>query len=752
MDVPLEAPAPAATVEARRPPPAPAPRRMEDPDLYGADVDQIYRPPTKRQRAATRRRGELPEPYRQMLGDAHMSFTDGDYKKAYVLLTEIVKKCPTSSQAYLTLGLMHEDLEENEKALGFYVLAAQHDEKDVRLQTQIAKLAARLGQIDKAIPALNVALKYNPDELECRQLRAELLIDSGDSNGAMRDLMHCHKMAPSIEVHKEIAKLHWKQSNHLMAAQHLKEASEMPGGSHDNDLINMLCEVQLSLRNYDTVIRIISRALGEQQDEHSMLIDLIVKYGIAQLHLGNTDAAQRAFDQFQEEPQSELSYPDLYEAVADAYMEKKDYQRALHALERLATNPVHNTATVWAKQGDCYRLLDEPKKAIERYRRVLDEDPSFVQASVHMAELLYRQGKHNMALALLEDADDSDAPRTVTLSPTDLQILAQKCRMLFEVRNYDFFLRKALPLVHMYVLHVMQALAVRKISARFARLPEVKLKLQMVNDADPVQLVDKQVAYQVVHDVCRALAVERTPEAYERALVYLQITSASPVFEHVDQAILQLKSMECGIGHLHCDFRVAFDAVCWICKREPDRIIYWKQFLDIVWRSRDYSAAVRFISRAISKRPRHVPMRFVRGHLLLMSGDGPGAYRDYLWVFGQYPKDATAALCTGVALLTTLDDPSHLARASEAMHAFSMIDAYKRLAGDTAECAYNVARAYHQVGIVHIATMYYRRALDKAPPTPIRHAASINLAQIYAAAGSTTEDLGGIVENLTVEL
>lgn len=60
--------------------------------------------------------------------------------------------------------------------------------------------------------------------------------------------------------------------------------------------------------------------------------------------------------------------------------------------------------------------------------------------------------------------------------------------------------------------------------------------------------------------------------------------------------------------------------------------------------------------------------------------------------------------------------------------------------------AYNLGRAYHQLGIVHLAVPYYEKVLSLEPPAnypnrgrayDLKPEAAYNLSLIYSASGST---------------
>jgi general transcription factor 3C polypeptide 3 (transcription factor C subunit 4) len=66
---------------------------------------------------------------------------------------------------------------------------------------------------------------------------------------------------------------------------------------------------------------------------------------------------------------------------------------------------------------------------------------------------------------------------------------------------------------------------------------------------------------------------------------------------------------------------------------------------------------------------------------------------------------------------------------------------YAARRGNAQEAAYNLGRAAHQLGLLHLAAPFYERALAAQPPEgnatlDVRGEAAHNLAQLYGATGA----------------
>lgn len=164
----------------------------------------------------------------------------------------------------------------------------------------------------------------------------------------------------------------------------------------------------------------------------------------------------------------------------------------------------------------------------------------------------------------------------------------------------------------------------------------------------------------------------------------------------------------------------------------------------------------RFINRLVKKTPTALYMLMVGGNCVAMGGVNTSVYAlgMYLKAFQLRPGSALICLCAGVQMLYVAMSRRVENRNEMMLHAFAFFDDYRRNRIQTPntldkswlemETSYNIGRAMHHLGLVHLAADMYRRVLDvdgeeiESIPlwADVRRDAAYNLAQIYRRSGS----------------
>ncbi len=85
------------------------------------------------------------------MGEANMLYASKDFAQAVPLLMEVVRQAPNVVDPYYTLGLIHEELGDQQKALEFFMIAAHLTPRDSSLWKRLALLSRELGQPKQAI-------------------------------------------------------------------------------------------------------------------------------------------------------------------------------------------------------------------------------------------------------------------------------------------------------------------------------------------------------------------------------------------------------------------------------------------------------------------------------------------------------------------------------------------------------------------------------------------------------------------------
>jgi len=94
-------------------------------------------------------------------------------------------------------------------------------------------------------------------------------------------------------------------------------------------------------------------------------------------------------------------------------------------------------------------------------------------------------------------------------------------------------------------------------------------------------------------------------------------------------------------------------------------------------------------------------------------------------------------LSIGVAYLSLVMHRNTPDRHSCIMQAFAFLSEYYNLRGATPEAIYNMARAFHQLNLVHFAVPLYNKVLEMGDPqNSIVIDAAYNLSLLYRSSGS----------------
>ena len=104
------------------------------------------------------------------------------------------------------------------------------------------------------------------------------------------------------------------------------------------------------------------------------------------------------------------------------------------------------------------------------------------------------------------------------------------------------------------------------------------------------------------------------------------------------------------------------------------------------------------------------------------------------------PSKSLLRLCVAVSQMQLVMSRANKERGYSVLHAFGLLAAYAELTYDQ-EATYNAARAYHHLGLTHLAVGSYERVLDREPARAagavhaLSREAAHNLARLFHAGG-----------------
>jgi general transcription factor 3C polypeptide 3 (transcription factor C subunit 4) len=110
-------------------------------DQFGSSFDiNADLEDTKKRRGKKLSPKKLPVHLNDILGNANLAYTLGNYSEAVQLLNCIIRECPTAPQPWLQLAMIHDELGEPLKALQVYLVAAHLTKKDADLWKRLGDM------------------------------------------------------------------------------------------------------------------------------------------------------------------------------------------------------------------------------------------------------------------------------------------------------------------------------------------------------------------------------------------------------------------------------------------------------------------------------------------------------------------------------------------------------------------------------------------------------------------------------------
>jgi tetratricopeptide (TPR) repeat protein len=256
------------------------------------------------------------------------------------------------------------------KAIDEYRLAIEADPTSEYLTSGLAELYAKTGRIRDAVLEAQDILKRDPNNLEAHKLLGRIYLRSlGDSAGGSSDSV----LKLAIEQYEEIIKLEPESmDDHLLLGRLY---------GRNNDL-------QKAESEFKTAMKL------EPDSEEAVT-------ALAFLYTAEGDAA-RAAEVLSKVPDSSRSAK-LYSVLGYTYEQQKDYKKAIEAYRKAIALDRDNLDAI---RGLAQNLMNDgqTEAALAQYQVIADANPEDPQTHLRMAEIYRKQGKFDLALDNLKQA------------------------------------------------------------------------------------------------------------------------------------------------------------------------------------------------------------------------------------------------------------------------------------------------------------------------------------------------------------
>ncbi|KHN05439.1 General transcription factor 3C polypeptide 3 [Glycine soja] len=753
---------------------------MEAMDYYG--MRKRSRKPKKRGRRKGSKNRVDPK-LTQMQGDATFHYACGDYDRAKAVLCEVIRLAPNLHESYHTLGLVYTSLQDYKRAMALYLIAAHLDPKESPLWKTIFTWSIEQGYVDQAGYCLLKAIKADPKDVTLRFHLARLYAELGHYQKAAVTYEQVHKLCcENIDALKAAAKFYKKCGQVEYSVQILEDYIKSQPDGANVSVVDLLGTVLMETKAHDRALQHIEHAqtVNARKD---LPLNLKIKAGICHAHLGNMEMAQVLFNDLK--PENASKHIDLVTGVADSLMGLEHYNPALNYYLMLEGNIEKENGLLYLKIARCYMSLKERSQAILFYSKLEtlqdDVDARITLASLLLEEA--KEDEAISLLSPPKDSDFGEAPSEKSNRWwADIRIKLKLCNIYWNRGTLDDFVDTIFPLVResLYVATLRQKgkskkrLSKRDLVERVRVLdgPEkdnvfrgfrpvaapsdllkasrAKKLLQkkaiekekrkaealasgidwLSDDSDDepqkenrepplCNLLKDEEHHQLIIDLCKALAsLQRYWEALEIINLSLRLAHTSLSTEKKEE----LRSLGAQMAYNTTDPKHGFDCVKYIVQQHPHGVAAWNCYYKVISRleNRD-TRHYKFVRGMQGKFVDCVPPILISGHQFTICSHHQDAARKYLEAYKLLPENPLVNLCVGTALINLALGFRLQNKHQCVVQGLAFLYNNMRICENSQESLYNIARAFHHVGLVTLAAFYYEKVIaicEKDYPIP----------------------------------
>ncbi|XP_051178392.1 uncharacterized protein [Lolium perenne] len=741
------------------------------------------------------------------LGDATLLFTENRFREAIPILHEIVRIAPNLPNAYNLLGSIYRETGETHKAINFVWVAANVAPKDAALWRKLVDLALKVEDAALARHCVIKAMRADPEDVGLKYDCANIYRTLRDYHKAAEVYEQIVRIYPSNAVARRTAAQMYRDSGQIdKAIDLLEEFVNAQTTNVDWSLLDLLVSLYLRNNNHGEALRQINRAHLVLGSQHKLPVRLQAKAVICQAYVGNMEPAEVFLQDVQLERSKENA--DLVAEVASTLENLGKYDYAMRFYSMVEDVAVDHDGSSYVKVARCYIVMGEKTKAIAYLYKALDkmkdsvdvritlsslladedrsddaisvlsppENPELQSASIpnkqkpwwldgevkmQLAKLYYSKGKmqefvDTIFLPILETLDIENANRKVKVTKKlTNDVLQERTKVLGEVRPDSVF-QGCRPIAS--PAELLKANRAKKLLEKRAASNDgdmVKHDKRRAKQIPPLPgLLTNMENHQLVLDLCRTLTL------LQQYFEALQIINHALKFGNdpfSDDNKEELRSLGAEIAYRAPDPRPGFDYVRYLVQKHPHSVSAWNFYYKVT--SRDEKRQSKFLLRA-RRYPNCVPPKIISGNQFTEIKQHQSATRDYLEAYKLDPENPFINLCVGSSLVN-LSLGFRLQNKNQCIvQAFAFLYQCLRIGSNRQEALYNIARAYHHVGLKTLAVIYYEKVLAmevKDEPIPkrpfeedaqqqqdlrpgycdLRREAAFNLHLIYKESGAT---------------
>lgn len=312
------------------------------------------------------------------LADALIATSRSD--DAREVLEELVRHHPDDARSAIRLALLEFDAGDHASAADRFEQALVESPEDYEIAYFLGVLRQRMDQVDEALRAFEQIPETHGRYADARSQIASLFERRGDYDRALEQARIALRVAPSRPLEFYVARLRAKTGD-LDGAIAMLEG-QLAGGPDDDDLLYNIGMLYGEAKRFDEALRYMHMAIERNPDNASALNYIGYTWAERGERLDEAETLiMRASELRPDDGFITDSLGWVYYMRALPLLEGDDPARgrqllhdALRTLQR-ASELTGGDPVISEHLGDVYLLLDDKKRALERYREALELDP-----------------------------------------------------------------------------------------------------------------------------------------------------------------------------------------------------------------------------------------------------------------------------------------------------------------------------------------------------------------------------------------
>ncbi|KAK4793502.1 hypothetical protein SAY86_023937 [Trapa natans] len=719
-----------------------------------------------------------------MLGDATLHYAHGRYEEAISVLKEVVLESPNLPDPFHTFGLIYMALGNEKKAMDFYMIAAMLSPRDSSLWELLYNWSIKQGNRGQAKYCLTKAITAEPENISLRFQLASIYLEVGDYQRAAESYEQIQKISPAnVEALMTGAKLYLQSGKTERAIAVLADYIKNQSPRADVRVINLLAAVYMQNNTWDKALQLIEQenkfrgkmdpklivkagtchlhlknvkraeslfnALQvESEHDHA---DLINEIADSYVSIEDFPSALRYYlsleGKFEANGFFHLKIAKCYLSLNMKAQAISSFYKGLHILEDDidARTTLASLLQEENREDEAISLLSPPNN-------LGDEDPNKPKPWWKHEKVILKLCSLYRAKGMIEAFVDVLFPLVRESLSTEAlwnkvrpkkrlsnRVLYERTRILDEQKTDNVF-SGFRPVAQSSDL--LKASRARKLLQKRETLKEGLRSAASVSGVDwdsdnaedeqsetvqqqmakepPLHIAWKEHEYQcLIINLCKALtSLGRYLEALE--VINLSMRLAGNVLP--SEVKDELRSVGAQIAYNTTDPKHGFDWVRQLVEKHPDRLVAWNCYYKVVSRLDGiFSKHSHFLHNMRSKDPESVSPIIISGHQFNAKSRAQDAAREYLEAYKLQPDNPLINLCVGTSLIN-LALGFRLKNKQQCLaQALAFLFNNTRLTENSQESIYNIARAFHQVGLVSLAALYYEKVIrckEKDYPIP----------------------------------